>query len=193
MTAQAAHAGLNGDTITGSLTANANNWGVITQQFNPTTAVVGGGVEFSGQYGNGVYYTPSMWWNIGVDVADTSFTITANALPGGYNNIYAYTSPLFTVHLGNLNAGTPITGVTLLSGLASISGYATWDVVTTSHTADSIDVTFYNLPSSLNGSGSWTFGIQPVATVPEASTYGMMLVGLGLVGFAVRRRTQTRA
>jgi hypothetical protein len=32
-----------------------------------------------------------------------------------------------------------------------------------------------------------------VATVPEASTYGMMLVGLGLVGFAVRRRTQTRA
>ncbi|MCA1977667.1 MAG: PEP-CTERM sorting domain-containing protein [Thiobacillus sp.] len=27
-----------------------------------------------------------------------------------------------------------------------------------------------------------------MATVPEASTYGMMLAGLGLVGFAVRRR-----
>jgi hypothetical protein len=26
------------------------------------------------------------------------------------------------------------------------------------------------------------------APVPEASTYGMMLAGLGLVGFAVRRR-----
>lgn len=31
----------------------------------------------------------------------------------------------------------------------------------------------------------------PVAAVPEASTYGMMLAGLGLVGFAVRRRKQS--
>lgn len=30
-----------------------------------------------------------------------------------------------------------------------------------------------------------------VAAVPEASTYGMMLAGLGLVGFAVRRRKLT--
>lgn len=34
--------------------------------------------------------------------------------------------------------------------------------------------------------GSWT--MTGVAAVPEASTYGMMLAGLGLVGFAVRRR-----
>ena len=38
-------------------------------------------------------------------------------------------------------------------------------------------------------------GFQPTfngtaALVPEASTYGMMLAGLGLVGFAVRRRQQ---
>lgn len=34
--------------------------------------------------------------------------------------------------------------------------------------------------------GNWS--LQGVAAVPEASTYGMMLAGLGLVGFAVRRR-----
>ncbi len=34
--------------------------------------------------------------------------------------------------------------------------------------------------------GAWS--LQGVAAVPEASTYGMMLAGLGLVGFAVRRR-----
>ncbi len=33
-------------------------------------------------------------------------------------------------------------------------------------------------------------GIGTVAAVPEASTYGMMLAGLGLVGFAARRRKQ---
>lgn len=30
--------------------------------------------------------------------------------------------------------------------------------------------------------------VQQAAPIPEASTYGMMLAGLGLVGFAVRRR-----
>ncbi|MDP2025635.1 PEP-CTERM sorting domain-containing protein [Sulfuriferula sp.] len=41
-----------------------------------------------------------------------------------------------------------------------------------------------------NGStGTWVMNGQlAVAAVPEASTYGMMLAGLGLVGFAVRRR-----
>lgn len=37
--------------------------------------------------------------------------------------------------------------------------------------------------------GNWTM-TGTVAAVPEASTYGMMLAGLGLVGFAVRRRKQ---
>lgn len=37
--------------------------------------------------------------------------------------------------------------------------------------------------------GVWTMtGAVTAAPVPEASTYGMMLAGLGLVGFAVRRR-----
>lgn len=40
-----------------------------------------------------------------------------------------------------------------------------------------------------NQVGSWTMtGVVAAAPVPEASTYGMMLAGLGLVGFAVRRR-----
>jgi hypothetical protein len=34
-------------------------------------------------------------------------------------------------------------------------------------------------------------GNATLAPVPEASTYGMMLAGLGLVGFAVRRRKQS--
>lgn len=37
--------------------------------------------------------------------------------------------------------------------------------------------------------GNWSLqGMAAAAPVPEASTYGMMLAGLGLVGFAVRRR-----
>jgi hypothetical protein len=40
--------------------------------------------------------------------------------------------------------------------------------------------------------GTWGMSgtISAVAAVPEASTYGMMMAGLGLVGFAARRRTR---
>ena len=52
---------------------------------------------------------------------------------------------------------------------------------------------FYTTASSMPA-GPFA-GFQPTfngeaALVPEASTYGMMLAGLGLVGFAVRRRQQ---
>jgi len=52
--------------------------------------------------------------------------------------------------------------------------------------------TINNPASSFNGyQANWRLeGVMSTATapVPEASTYGMMLAGLGLVGFAVRRR-----
>lgn len=37
------------------------------------------------------------------------------------------------------------------------------------------------------------FDFGPVATIPEASTYAMLLAGLGLVGAAVRRKAKPRA
>ena len=43
---------------------------------------------------------------------------------------------------------------------------------------------FGNVPYALHLQGT----VNAAAPVPEASTYGMMLAGLGLVGFAVRRR-----
>jgi hypothetical protein len=39
------------------------------------------------------------------------------------------------------------------------------------------------------GSGQGTYGIQ-VTSVPEADTWAMLLAGLGLVGFSVKRRKQ---
>lgn len=43
---------------------------------------------------------------------------------------------------------------------------------------------------AFNGNtGKWIMN-GTIAAVPEASTYGMMLAGLGLVGFAARRRTR---
>jgi hypothetical protein len=73
-----------------------------------------------------------------------------------------------------------------------------WDVATSG------GVTTYT-STDWNGDGipgaGWIDGFYPglsanfnmAAQVPEASTYGMMLAGLGLVGAAARRRKQTSA
>jgi hypothetical protein len=43
-------------------------------------------------------------------------------------------------------------------------------------------------PFNISG-GTWNLS-GTITAVPEASTYGMMLAGLGLVGFAARRRSR---
>jgi hypothetical protein len=53
----------------------------------------------------------------------------------------------------------------------------------------------YGLPSSMN---NWYPGFEGVATavvapIPEPQSYAMLLVGLGLLSFTVRRRRNTNA
>lgn len=43
-------------------------------------------------------------------------------------------------------------------------------------------------PSAANGRGSYTGNLTFSAAVPEASTWAMMMLGMGAVGFGMRRR-----
>ena len=73
-------------------------------------------------------------------------------------------------------------GTNFNQGTAAATG--SWDAVTGAY-----DIAWSStvVGGPFNGqTGNWS--LQGVAAVPEASTYGMMLAGLGLVGFAVRRR-----
>lgn len=73
-------------------------------------------------------------------------------------------------------------GTNFNQGSSAASG--TWDAMTGAY---SIAWSSTVVGGPFNGqTGNWS--LQGVAAVPEASTYGMMLAGLGLVGFAVRRR-----
>jgi hypothetical protein len=83
-----------------------------------------------------------------------------------------------------------------------IDVFLLWDVATvggvTTYTVVDIDWTGIATPMAANGTPgtkmvdgpfpNWSANFNMTAAVPEASTYGMMLAGLGLVGFAVRRR-----
>lgn len=46
------------------------------------------------------------------------------------------------------------------------------------------------LAGSLGGDFNVSFNINPVATVPEADTYALMLAGLGLMGLVSRRKAK---
>jgi hypothetical protein len=73
-------------------------------------------------------------------------------------------------------------GTNFNQGSSAATG--TWNATTGAY---NVSWTSTVVGGPFNGqTGAWS--LQGVAAVPEASTYGMMLAGLGLVGFAVRRR-----
>ncbi|MGY1490028.1 PEP-CTERM sorting domain-containing protein [Methylobacillus pratensis] len=71
------------------------------------------------------------------------------------------------------------------TGTAADYYYFSWDL-----SGISTPITSYTLNFNIGFSQSLAFQIDQVAAVPEPSTYAMLMLGLGAVGFAARRRKQ---
>ena len=110
-------------------------------------------------------------WSLGQPGLAASFTF--NATPtlqaGGPNSQFG--GQTITV-LGNVVSGSEGNGVVQFTGtFGSISWTNTFE-------------NFYAFTVGLNG---------PIGAIPEPETYAMLLAGLGLLGFAARRRKQKAA
>lgn len=123
------------------------------------------------------------------------------------SNVNGLTAPFFLVSFWLSNGGPASTAQVTLSGPGGFSktesfaipafsgGNPNPDGVANSYhfglggqylTAGTFTLTFDNLPQSAN------FFVDDinVSAVPEPSTYALMLAGLGVIGFAARRRTK---
>jgi hypothetical protein len=98
----------------------------------------------------------------------------------------------FAIGLHGSNFGGKTTDFSTVGNVGDSMGFYYLTRSGTSNTAEALAVAYGNA----NGASTFTLAANgelsfaaPVASVPEASTYGMMLAGLGLVGFMARRRT----
>ena len=99
---------------------------------------------------------------------------------------------------GNANNGLDITGYALygtsgliLNGNQLSTGQTdSWSL--TSNVLAAGDYYLLVTGSSVSNAAGKFYGSVAVSPVPEPATYGMLLAGLGLIGFMGRRRTQHR-
>ncbi len=120
-------------------------------------------------------------------------------LQGGYpySNIFGLSVSLDGLSWVNIGSGEyhdePGLSHTGATNDPNHSKYGSVFSVATNTLASGISAQY--LRYSYGGGGQWAYLYEidvqgHVATVPETSTYAMLLAGLGLVGFAVRRRVR---
>lgn len=138
---------------------------------------------------SGSYYPAGvgLYGNASITFADNSIAsnIGSIAFQGIINN-FSGTDFGLTLSYNNGNqalAGTLVNSVD--TGTAADYYYFSWDL-----SGISTPITSYTLNFNIGFSQSLAFQIDQVAAVPEPSTYAMLMLGLGAVGFAARRRKQ---
>jgi hypothetical protein len=164
---------------TGGLTGSFNDITGFVDFDNMTFGVDGSTAFFGAQWtasGGTLFGAGTHTVNVNGDGADApagsenvTFTVGANQMGGNINFAWGPTAGIDVFMVWDLVPTTP--------------GHASW--VSSDVEGDGIlgrkmvDGPFQGFSANFN---------FQAAAVPEASTYGMMLAGLGLVGFAVRRR-----
>lgn len=129
------------------------------------------------------------------NLSGIAFTLSASAGTEGFwtlnaldTNGLAYANLPATVDfVGVLKAGTGFAAYFFDDMVVSADNNGTWAIAFNNNGGQVPDLSHLSLYTRIDMSG----GIP--AAIPEAQTYAMMLVGLGLVGFMARRRTRQSA
>lgn len=175
----------------------------VFNMYDPTGAYVGGANNVQGFVDNvamtwGVSSTTPFFglnWTASGGVLYGPGTYTVNVNGDGANAPAGMENVTFTVGAGQVGGN-----INFAWGASSgIDVFNVWNII------DNGNGTYNWVSTDIDGNGILGLGMvdgpfpgfsanfnftnmTAMAPIPEASTYGMMLAGLGLVGFAVRRR-----
>lgn len=154
------------NTISGFVDQDAGTWGVSSSMpFYGLNWSATGGALYTAP---GAYSISTADAAPGVSGPNMNFTVGEGQVAGSIKFAWGSTSGIDVVNVWNVNADGSLTA-------AVVPGM--------------VDGPFPGFHATFNLTGPGLISLAaPTAPVPEASTYGMMLAGLGLVGFAVRRR-----
>lgn len=136
---------------------------------------------------SGSYYPAGfgLYGNAGITFTDNTVAsdITSLVFQGIINN---FSGTDFGLTL-SYNGGSQALAGTLVqftdTGTAADYYQYSWDL-----SSVSAPITSYTLNFNIGFSQSLAFQVDQVAAVPEPSSYAMLMLGLGAVGFAARRR-----
>lgn len=123
--------------------------------------------------------------NVGGLFTDT-FTFNPSVGPSLSNAIIQSISLMGTADLNFTSASLNGNALTLMP--SGVNEYGFLNPVSVSGV-----LTLTVMGNTLTPSASYSGDINVVAAVPEPATYGMLLAGLGVVGFLARRRSQSGA
>ncbi|MEF8755043.1 MAG: PEP-CTERM sorting domain-containing protein [Accumulibacter sp.] len=131
------------------------------------------------------YYAGNLISNSPTDQASVDQILASLGLPGTGGTWIEKLTPLSGAT--SINFNMPLNGITYIGihrggGTTGENGTAFYKLDAGAGT--NLDVITYNLTASSNAA------LYATAPVPEPETYGMLMAGLGLVGWMARRRQQ---
>lgn len=155
---------------------------LTTSATNLVDQIALSGISTSNSHVNNAVLNQDIYWDAAISAMGVGTEIIVDDTA---SNAWAISG---AVHSTNFSGNT--TGFSTVGQVGDSMGLYYLTRSSTSNTAEAMAVAYGNA----NGASSFTLGTDGALTfataapVPEASTYGMMLAGLGLVGFMAKRR-----
>lgn len=184
--------------ITDTVTVGGTEWAQVNLfhdlSWNEVEAVCPGGVCASGSALGGWDLTGWTWASASA-VGDLFHVLTDGAHPGGVAEVREAGSAwgalwMTTYHFNPTYSDPDIAYIWGLSSSITVSSEAILPFILDFALASEKDFATSELTSfkddNAPGLGVWLY--RPVASVPEPSAYAMLLLGLGVIGWAARRR-----
>lgn len=157
-----------------SILASADGW----------TAISGGGIEIQ-NHAAGTPYSES---NL-VELDSTSnSTMQRTIADAGSYYLNFYYSPRPNVPLSSNGIDVLVNGVSIFNISGAGAGNTTWTPQQLFFTIAANSTLAFSAIGTSDSLGGYLDSISLVSAVPEPSVWGMLLMGFGAVGYAMRRR-----